>query len=75
MYGTLVRQSYPHLMDVIGASLEETHELTLHYEVIKNKGKISVLEGTGLFMLDLKCRILIPHDRFTYLQRLKNPDR
>ena len=51
-------------MDGIGSSLEETHEGTLHYEVINDKGKVSVLEGNGLFIPDLKCRLLIPQDNF-----------
>ena len=52
--GSLVRLRHTHLMDGIGASLESTHEGNLHYEVINDKGKVSVMEGTGIFMPELK---------------------
>ena len=65
---------YPHLMNVIGASLETTHEVTLHYEVINNEEKVTVLEGTGIFLTDLKCRLLSPQDNFMEIKRLKNPE-
>ena len=55
---------HSHVMDVIGASLEENHEATLYYEVINDEGKVPALEGTFLFMPDLKCRLLCPQDRF-----------
>ena len=74
MEETLVRLCHPHIMDVIGASLETTHGVTFHYEVIIDKGKVSVLEGTGLFMPDLKCRLFIPKDNLMDLQRLKKPE-
>ena len=61
---------HPHLMDGIGASLEATHEVNLHCEVINNEGNVSVLEGTGIFMPDLNCRHLIPQACFMKLQRL-----
>ena len=70
--GNIVWLCHTHLMKGIGASLEATHEVTLHYEVINYKGKVSVLEGAGLFMPDLKYRHLIPKDNFMDLQRLKN---
>ena len=74
MEGTLVRLCHPHLMDKIGAPFEANNDETLHYEVINDKGEVSVLEGTGLFMPDLKCRILIPQDNFIDLQRLKRSE-
>ena len=61
-------------MGSIIASSEETHEATLHYKVIKYEGKVSVLEGTGLFMPDLKYRLFIPKDNLMDLQRLKKPE-
>ena len=68
--GTLAQLFHPHLMGGIGSTLEENHERTLHYEVINYSGKVSVLEGTDIFMPDLKCRILSPKDHFVYLQYL-----
>ena len=59
-------------MDRIGDSLEATYELTIQYEVITNKGKFSALEGTGIFIPELKCRLLIPQDNFMELQILEN---
>ena len=59
-------------MDRIGASLEATHEVILHYKVINNEGKVSVLVITGLFMPDLKCILLSPQDHLMDLQILKN---
>ena len=41
-------------MDGIGDSLEATHEVTLHYEVINYEVKVSVMEGTCIFMTELK---------------------
>ena len=64
---------HPHFMDVIVAPLETTYERTLCYEVINDEGKVSVLEVTGLFMPDLKCRLLIHNDHFMDLQILDNP--
>ena len=61
-------------MNGIGASLEATHELILHYEVINDKGKVSVLEGTVILMTDIKCRLLIPQDRLMDPQILNNPE-
>ena len=72
MEETLVRLCHPHIMDVIGASLEATHELTLYYEVINDEGKFSVLESTDLFIPDLKCRLLIPQDHLIKLQIINN---
>ena len=40
MEGTLVRLCHPHLMEIIGSSLEATHEVTLHYDLINNEGKV-----------------------------------
>ena len=37
-------------------------------------GKVSVLEGIGLFMYDIKCKLLSPKDRFVDLQRLRKPE-
>ena len=62
---------HPHIVDVISASLEATNKVTLHYEVINYEGKVSVLEGTGIFMLDLNCRLLRPQYHFMDLQRAK----
>ena len=69
-----MRLFHTHLMDVIGSSLEETHEVTIHYEVINDEGKVSVLEGTGLFVTDLKFRLLSPQYHFMDIQRLKNTE-
>ena len=60
----------PQFMIIIGASLEETHEGTLQYEVINDEGNVSVLEVTSLFMHGLKCRLLIPQYHFMELQIL-----
>ena len=67
MEGTLVRLCHPHLMDKIGAPLEANNDETLHYEVINDKGEVSVLEGTGLFMPDLKFRLFYPQGHFMEL--------
>ena len=72
--GILVPLYHPHPMDVIGASSEATHWVTLHYEYIHHEGTVSILEGTGLFILKLKCRLLIPQEQFMKLQRLKKPE-
>ena len=61
---------HPQLMDGIGAYLEKTDEVTLEYDVINDEGKISFLEGTGLFIPDLKVILLIPQDHFMDLLRL-----
>ena len=74
MESTLVQICHTRLMEGIGASLEETHELTLNYEVINCEVFVSVLEGTGILMPDLKCMILSHKDNIMDLQRLKNPD-
>ena len=42
--------------------------------MVKYKGKFSVLEGTGIFVPDLKCRLLIPRDHFMDIQRLYNKE-
>ena len=68
-----MRLFHTHLMDGIGASLEETHKGNLHYEIINDEGEVSVLEGTGIFMSELKCRLLTTQYHFMELQRLKNP--
>ena len=60
-------------MDEIVSSLEADHEVILNCEVINDDGKVSVLKGNGIFMPDLKCRLLIPQDHFMKLQRLNNP--
>ena len=65
---------HTHLMDGIGASLEAKHDGTLHYEVINYEDKVTVLEGNGIFMPDLKCRLLRPKYHFIELQRFDNPD-
>ena len=52
--------------------MEVTLERTINYEVINDEWKLSVLEGTGIFMTDLKFRLLIPQDHFMYLQILDN---
>ena len=65
---------HPHIVDVISASLEATNEVTLCYKVINYEGKVSVLEVTGLFMLDLNCRLLRPQYHFMEPQRLNNPE-
>ena len=72
--GTLLQLCHPHLMYGIGAYLEDTHDVTLHYEVINDEGKVSVLEVTVLFMPDLKYILLIPQDNFIELQILENPE-
>ena len=41
-------------MDRVGASSEATLKVNIHFEVINNEGKVSVLEGTVMFMIDLK---------------------
>ena len=61
-------------MDGIVSPLEATHEGNLHYEMMNDEGKVSVLEGTDIFMPDLKCRLLIPHDNFIEIQRLDNTE-
>ena len=61
-------------MKVIGASLESTYELTLHYEVNNNEVKVSFLEVTGIFIPELKCRLFVPQDTFMEIQRLKNSE-
>ena len=61
-------------MEGIADSLEATHQGTLYYEVINDEGKFSVLEGTDIFMPDLKCRLLGPQDHFMDLQRLDNQE-
>ena len=38
--GTLVQLCHTHPVNGIGASLEAKHEVTLHYEVINDKGKV-----------------------------------
>ena len=43
MEGNLVQLYQIHLMDVIGDSLKSPNEWTLHYEVINEKRKFSVL--------------------------------
>ena len=58
----------------ISAYLEDTHDVTLHYEVINDEGKVSVLEVTVLFMPDLKYILLIPQDNFIELQIFENPE-
>ena len=58
-------------MDGIGVSLEKMNEVTLHYEVINDKCNFSVLEQNGIFMPDLKYRLLIPQDHFMDFQRLE----
>ena len=60
------------LMDGIFASLEETHEVTLNYEMINDEGKFLVLEGTGIFIPDFKCRVFSPYNNFMEPQRLNN---
>ena len=57
---------YTQLMEDIGASLESTHEVNLHYEVIIDEGKVSV------FIPELKFRLLTPKDNLMELQRLEN---
>ena len=61
-------------MDGNGASLEATHELILHYEVINNERKVSVLVVTGLFIPDLNCILLSPQYHLMDIQILKNPE-
>ena len=73
--GTLVQICHTHLLDSIGAYLEATHEGNLQYGVINNEGKVSVLEGTDIFMPGIKCRMLIPQDNFMDMQIIKNPER
>ena len=65
---------HPHLMDGIGASLEETHEGALNYEGINDEGKVSVLEVTGVFMPDLKYILMSPQDHFMDLQIVEKPE-
>ena len=72
--GTLMQLCHTQLMDIIGDYLESTNEATIHYEVINNDEKVSIPEGTGLFMTDLKCRLLIPQDNFMDIQRLNKPE-
>ena len=72
--GTLVWIYDPNITDVICASLEAIHELTLHYELINVEDKVSVLEGTGLFMFGLKYRLLSTQDHFMDLQRRKKTE-
>ena len=64
---------HPHLMGVIGVSLEENYEVTLHYEVVNYEGNISVMESTGILITDLNYTLLRPQDHFMDLQRLENP--
>ena len=71
---TLVQIYHTHLMEGIVDSLEATQQGTLYYEVINDEGKFSVLEGTDIFMPDLKCRLLGPQDHFMDLQRLDNQE-
>ena len=59
-------------MDVIDDSLEATQKGTIHYEVINEEGGGSVQEGTGVFVTDLKFRLLSPQSHFMEIQRLKN---
>ena len=61
-------------MGRIGASLEANHEGTPQYGFIKDKGKVSVLEGTGILITDIKYRLLRPQDHFMELQILNNPE-
>ena len=60
-------------MDSIGDSFEATHEGTLHYELINDEGGVLGMEGTGIFMPEIKCRLLIPKDNFMEFQRLEKP--
>ena len=69
-----MRLCHPHLMDNIGASLEETYDGNLNYEAINDEGNVSVLKGTSIIMPDPKCRLLIPQDNFMNSQRLNNPE-
>ena len=68
--GTLLQLCHPHLMYGIGAYLEDNHDVILHYEVINDEGKVSVLEVTDIFITDFKCILLIPQDHLMYLQVL-----
>ena len=43
--GNILQMYHTHMMDGIGASLEEIHEENPHYEVINDKVKVSVLEA------------------------------
>ena len=60
-------------MDNIGSSLEADHGVILNCELINDDVKVSVLKGNGIFMPDLKCRLLITQDHFMDIQRLNNP--
>ena len=61
-------------MDRVGASSEATLKVNIHFEVINNEGKVSVLEGTGIFIPEIKCRLLSPQDRFMELHILENTE-
>ena len=74
MEGNLARILNSHLIDIIDVSLEVTNDGTFHYEVINYEEKVSVPEGTGIFMPELKCRIYIPQDHFIDYQRIKKPE-
>ena len=71
--GTMVQICHTNLMYVINAPLEEINGITLNYEVINDEGNVSIMEGTGIFMTELKFRLLIPQDNFMDLQRINNP--
>ena len=61
-------------MDGTSDPFEENHEVTIKYKVIIDEGNVSVLEGTDIFMPDIKCKILSPQDNLMYIQRLDNPE-
>jgi Reverse transcriptase (RNA-dependent DNA polymerase) len=58
--GTLETLSSPLQLDGIGGSLFATKRGRFRYEVINDDGKIEILEGTGYYMPELKCRLFSP---------------
>ena len=61
-------------MDGVGDTLEATHKVTSHYEFIIDEGEVSFLEGTCLFVPDIKFRMLVPQDHFIDPQILENEE-
>ena len=42
-------------LDGIRSRLKATHQGQMEYEYLDDKGNLQVLEGTGLYVPDLKC--------------------
>jgi len=66
--GTLTKLERPLNMGGIAGKLQATHKGLVKLEYVNDNGQIGTIEGTGLFLEGLQCRLYSPQTHFRELR-------